>query len=187
MKMTDSSDENTFHQLSGAETLFGQSELFSGLTQDEVREIVRASEQVSIEPGQYFFQQGDAADALYIVSSGELEVRATSPAGEEVVLAMLGSGAVVGEMSLIGGGPRSASAKALSQCQTFRLTQAAFTQLRAARKRSAYKVILQLASTIGERRRQTEARIQEVFDDPESHIDLFEHQLNDMLGRLRIS
>ncbi len=185
--MTDSFNQTTSHQPNGAETLFGQSELFSGLTQDEVREIVRASEQVSIEPGQHLFQQGDIADALYIVSSGEFEVRATSPAGEEIVLAVLGSGTAVGEMSLIGGGPRSASVKALSHCQAFRLTQAAFKQLRAGRKRSAYKVILQLSATIGERRRQTEARIQEVFNDPESHIDLFEHQLHDMLGRLRIS
>ncbi len=185
--MTDPSDASTFNRTGGAESLFGQSELFSSLTQDEVREIVRASEQVSIEPGEHLFKQDDVADALYIVSSGELEVRATSTAGEEIVLAVLGSGTVVGEMSLIGGGPRSASVKALSPCQIFRLTQTAFKQLRAERKRSAYKVILQLSATIGERRRQTEARIQEVFDDPESHIDLFEHQLNDMLGRLRIS
>lgn len=185
--MTHSSDSNTLLKNPGAETLFGQSELFSALTSDEVREIVRASEHVSIEPGQYLFHQGDIADALYIISSGEFEVRANAPIGEEIVLAVLGAGTVIGEMSLIGGGPRSASVKALSPCQTFRLTQTAFARLRSERRRSAYKIILQLAATIGERRLQTETRIQEVFNDPESHIELFEHQLHEMLGRLRIS
>lgn len=185
--MTDASDSPIISPSSSAETLFSQSKIFNALSPDEVREVVRASEQITLEPGEFLFHQNDVSDALYIVSSGEFEVRATSPVGEEIVLAMLGSGTVIGEMSLIGGGPRSASVKALSPGMVFRLTRTAFQKLRAEQKRTAYKIILQLSATLAERRLQTEARIQEVFTDPESHIDLFEHQLHDMLGQLRIS
>ncbi|MBA2663614.1 MAG: cyclic nucleotide-binding domain-containing protein [Bradymonadaceae bacterium] len=171
----------------GAETLFATSELFKGLSHAEVREIVHASELLTYKPGDLLFSQGEAAAALFIISQGELEVRATMPMGEDIVLAVLGAGTVVGEMSLLEGGPRSASVRAISDCQAFRLSREAFERLRSERQPSAYKIILRLAATVGERRRQTDARIEEVFTDPESHIDKFEHQVHDMLGRLRMS
>ena len=133
------------------------------------------------------FEQGDQSDALFIVGHGELEVVGRSEMGEKVVLAILGQGTVVGEMSLIEGGPRSATVRSVSECDIFRLEREAFDKLRAQRRPVAYKVILGLAATVGERRRQTDARIQEVFNDPASHIDAFESQLHEMVGRLRKS
>ena len=105
--------------------------------------------------------------------------------GEDIVLAVLGSGTIVGELALIDGGPRSATVEALGDCDIYRLTRESFDALRAARNPAAYKVILNLASTVDARRRQTEARINEVFEDPAQHIDQFEGQVHDMLARLR--
>ena len=168
-----------------AEALFGESELFGSLDLEEVREVLRACDFRTYQPGTVLFEQEDEADALYIVGQGQLEVRATSPLGEGIVLAELGSGTVVGEMSLIEGGPRSATVEALTECQVFRLSRQAFDDLRRQRRPAAYKIILALAATVGERRRQTDARIQEVFADPAQHIDAFENQVHEMLGRLR--
>ncbi|MFU8805249.1 MAG: cyclic nucleotide-binding domain-containing protein [Bradymonadaceae bacterium] len=186
--MSDFSDKPKSAQTAGlAEVLFGSTELFKGLTQDEVREVVRASEIRTYAPGEALFEQGDAADALYIVEKGELTVRATTPMGEDIVIARLGSGTVVGEMSLIEGGPRSATVEALSECQIFRLSRESFEKLRTQKRPAAYKIILGLAATVGARRRQTDARVQEVFTDPASHIDAFESQVHEMLGRLHLS
>ena len=170
---------------SDIESLFRESELFGDLTSDEVREIVRATDQVAYAAGETIFSQGDSPDAFYFIENGEVEVRATTDLGEDVVLAILGTGTVVGEMALLGGGPRTATVEALSECSVFRLSRAAFDRLRDERSHAAYKLILNLARTVGHRRRQADARVTEVFADPARHIDAFESQVHDLLGRIR--
>ncbi len=170
---------------SAVENLFRASGLFRGMSDEEVREIVRTSDARVLTAGEALFQQGEVAAALYIVESGELEVRAQGLLGEEVVLAMLGAGTVVGEMAILEGSPRSATVEALSDCRVFELSREAFEALREDRSRAAYKLILNLAQTMGERRRKTDARVEEVFRDPKQHIEAFENQVHDMLGRLR--
>ncbi len=174
-------------QVTTAQSIFSDIKLFEGLSNEEVREMVRACELVSFEPGDTLFEQGDEADALFIVGQGELEVVAQSTLGEKVVLAVLGAGTVVGEMSLIQGGPRSATVESVSESEVFRLDHDTFEEMRKQQSPAAYKIILGLAATVGERRRETDARIQEVFSDPASHIDSFESQLHEMLGRMRKS
>lgn len=183
----DDSAADLTNESSEVVSIFADIELFQNLSGDELSELVRACDQLHYEPGQVLFEQGDASDALFIVSRGELEVVGRSEVGEKVVLAILGQGTVVGEMSLIEGGPRSATVRSVSECDIFRLDRETFFEMRRQNRPVAYKVILGLAATVGERRRQTDARIQEVFNDPASHIDAFESQLNEMLGRLRKS
>jgi CRP-like cAMP-binding protein len=170
---------------SAVENLFRASGLFRGMSDEEVREIVRTSNVRTLQAGDALFRQAEVAEALYIVESGELEVRAQAAMGEEVVLAMLGAGTVVGEMAILEGAPRSATVEALSDCRVFELSRADFESLREARSRAAYKLILNLAQTMGERRRQTDARVEEVFRDPDEHIESFETQVHDMLARIR--
>lgn len=180
-------DEIEPDEISEAESLFKQLDLFEQLTDEEVREMVRACDLLEYEAGDVLFEQDDEADALYIINNGELEVASRSAIGEEVVLARLQPGTAVGEMSLIEGGPRSATVQAVTDAEVFRLDHDTFDQMRRDRRPAAYKIILGLAATVGDRRRNTDARVQEVFDDPADHIDSFESQLNEMLGQLRKS
>lgn len=168
-----------------AEQLFAETNLFRGLSTEEVREIVRVCEQRSIEAGERLFAQGDTARALFMVQSGEFEVKASTDFGGDLVLAHLGPGAVVGEMALLEGGSRSATVEALSECVVFELSHEAFNTLRAKKRHAAYKLILNLATTLGDRRRQADARVWEVFENPAQHIDSFEGQLNELMARLR--
>ena len=55
------------------------------------------------------FLAGDGGDGCYLVEEGLLKVAVTSQSGGERILAFLGPGAIVGEMSIIDGRPRSAS------------------------------------------------------------------------------
>jgi CRP/FNR family transcriptional regulator, cyclic AMP receptor protein len=171
--------------VTSAESLFREIELFRDLAKDEIREIARSTEHCVFEAGELLFRQADEATAMFVVESGELEVRATTSVGEDVILAVLSAGSVVGEMALLEGSPRSASVKALSKTHAFRLSRDAFTTLRSARSPSAYKLILNLARNLGERRRQTDARVTEVFGDPTQHIDAFENQAHGLLARIR--
>jgi CRP/FNR family cyclic AMP-dependent transcriptional regulator len=69
-----------------------------------------------LKAGQVLFASGDAGDGCYLLDQGLLKVIVTSSRGEERTIAMLGPGAIVGELSVIDGGPRSASVVALSDC-----------------------------------------------------------------------
>src|SRR5262245_29410132 len=55
------------------------------------------------------FVAGQSGDGCYRLERGLLKVIVTSPQGEERIVAMLGPGAIVGELAIIDGGPRSAS------------------------------------------------------------------------------
>jgi len=60
------------------------------------------------------FRQGDAADCAYVVLEGRVRITA-SRNGHDMVLAILGPGDVFGEMALLDGKPRSATAAASAE------------------------------------------------------------------------
>ena len=59
------------------------------------------------------FHEDQAGDALYIVESGRVRIFRSAESGEELTLEVLGPGDVFGEMALLDGLPRSASAATL--------------------------------------------------------------------------
>jgi CRP-like cAMP-binding protein len=63
--------------------------------------------------GEPIFQQGERDNTLWLIREGRVEVRRSLPLGRQVVLARLGAGSVLGEMSLFNDSPRSASAVSL--------------------------------------------------------------------------
>jgi signal transduction histidine kinase len=99
--------------------------LFSELTTADVAQICRSSRRVIARPGEMVIREGAAGDALYVILSGELEV--TKQEGEqEIVLATRRTGEVLGEMSLLEGSPRSASARAVRETELLEIGPDAF-------------------------------------------------------------
>jgi CRP/FNR family transcriptional regulator, cyclic AMP receptor protein len=75
----------------------------------------------SVPAGQTLFREGDLGDAFYVVTAGEVDIRV----GEELV-ETVGPGGVVGEMAMIDGGARSASAVARTDSRVVRLDEKRF-------------------------------------------------------------
>ncbi len=80
------------------------------------RPLFVAARQRNLKAGEVLFAAGDAGDGCYLLDQGLLKVTVTSSRGEERTIAILGPGAVVGELSMIDGRPRSASVVALNEC-----------------------------------------------------------------------
>ena len=74
------------------------------------------------------FLAGDSGDGCYLIEEGLLKVAVASHSGGERILAFLGPGAIVGEMSIIDGRPRSASVVAVRQAALKFLSRAAFEE-----------------------------------------------------------
>ena len=80
------------------------------------RPLFVAARRRSLKAGEVLFAAGDDGDGCYLLDRGLLKVTVTSSLGEERIIAILGPGAVVGELSMIDERPRSASVVALNDC-----------------------------------------------------------------------
>jgi CRP-like cAMP-binding protein len=90
-----------------------KSPLLWGLPEHLSRDLFKAATSVRLSLDQILFHAGDAGDGCYRVDDGLLKVNMLSPSGNERILCFLGPSAVVGELSMIDGLPRSASVVAV--------------------------------------------------------------------------
>jgi Flp pilus assembly CpaE family ATPase len=109
--------------------LLRRSAVFGRLTEPELRRIARLFKERRIHHGQQLFRQGDAADSLYVVVSGRLRISAADEAGHQKVLAFAAAGEMVGEMGVLSGEPRSATAVATDDTDLLQLRKADFDAL----------------------------------------------------------
>jgi CRP/FNR family transcriptional regulator/CRP/FNR family cyclic AMP-dependent transcriptional regulator len=75
------------------------------------------------------FHAGDPGDALFIVVSGSLKIVLPSPEGNEAIIATLRPGDFFGELAVLDGEPRSATAVALEPTELEALARAPFLEL----------------------------------------------------------
>jgi branched-chain amino acid transport system substrate-binding protein len=79
-------------------------------------------ERLEVAPDTMIVRQADAGDALYLIASGEAEVRVTNLAGNSVTVARLGPGEYFGEVALVTGGQRIADVVAVTPMTLARLS-----------------------------------------------------------------
>lgn len=102
--------------------------LFQGLGQDDLSEILRISEAVRVDAGEYVFEEGERGDHFYVIVHGSVELRKATGSGFKK-LAILRAGQAFGEMALLNQTPRSASAYALQDTYLLSVSRAAFAQM----------------------------------------------------------
>lgn len=79
-----------------------------------------------LEADQTLFTAGDPGDGCYRIERGLLKVTVISPSGGERILAILGPGALVGELAMIDAQPRSASVVATRDSELRFISRASF-------------------------------------------------------------
>lgn len=75
------------------------------------------------------FQEGDEGDGCYLILSGKIRVHVSETDGKDMLIVQLGAGDLLGEMALLDGGPRSASATTMAPAQTLFISRASFDAL----------------------------------------------------------
>jgi CRP/FNR family transcriptional regulator, cyclic AMP receptor protein len=90
-----------------------QTAIFGELHDSALRELAQVCRQRTYRRNQFLWYEGDPGDYLVVIVRGLVKVTVTSPRGDEMLLATLGPSEVVGELSVIDGGARSASVVAL--------------------------------------------------------------------------
>ena len=102
--------------------------LFSRLTVAQAEAISHAVVKRRFKRGEALVEQGQKSDALYLLLTGRARVMAADSRGREVILATLGQGDYLGEMSIIDNEPHSATVRAEVQTDVLMLGRAEFTR-----------------------------------------------------------
>ena len=89
--------------------------LLTSLPEELQRGLFAKSRNIVLAADQTLFLAGDAGDGCFRIDDGLLKVSVVAPTGGERILAILGPGSIVGELSMISGKPRSAGATALRE------------------------------------------------------------------------
>jgi CRP/FNR family cyclic AMP-dependent transcriptional regulator len=129
--------------------------LLSGLPEHLSTKLFTAATAVKLTADETLFTAGDAGDGCYRINEGLLKVTMVSRAGGERILAFLGAGAIVGELALVDGFPRSASVVAVRDAQLSFLSRAAFDEFTKAHP----EVYKSLVALLAARLRETDAVI----------------------------
>jgi CRP/FNR family transcriptional regulator, cyclic AMP receptor protein len=137
-------------------------EMFAGLEPDVRQRVIAAAVPRTYRKGQVLFVEDDPGDSLIVLKRGAVAVYRTSQSGERALLSVVRPPDVFGEVSLLDGSPRSASAEAIEDCSALALSRAAFLELVHANPRILDAVMRSLGALI---RRLTEQNADHIFLD----------------------
>lgn len=95
--------------------LLSEVPLFKRLGPSERADLERVLERASFAPNEKIFVLGEPGDSLYIVGTGKIELFVKDNSGAKITLTVCQPGEIFGELSLLDGGARTASAVAMEQ------------------------------------------------------------------------
>jgi CRP/FNR family transcriptional regulator, cyclic AMP receptor protein len=137
--------------------------LFGALSDDV---LVYLSTLLTVETppaGETLFREGEDANAMFVVMSGEVEVLKKSKRSVEARVAVLGPGDWFGEMSIVDIQPRSATVRALAPSRLLRISSADLDALYRHDLRSYAIIILNLARELSRRLRVADGILAELI------------------------
>ena len=124
---------------------------FVELTPEEAREVAGLLGAIDLESGETLFRQGDACTAVYLVISGEVEIRIESPGQSPHSLVTLGPGAILGEMGPLTDEPRGATSVAITDTHLAELPMGALDAGLERGDRWATKFLMATAKVLAQR------------------------------------
>ena len=136
--------------------------VFEDLSRRELAAVERILHKREYQEGEFIFHQGEPGVGMYIIHHGKVEI--VHEPGKKV-LAELGDGEFFGELALLDESPRSASAMAMVPSKILGFFQPDLFGLIERDPKLGVKIVLRLASSIGERLRRANEQL-EKFQPP---------------------
>jgi small-conductance mechanosensitive channel/CRP-like cAMP-binding protein len=124
----EASTELSPHELAARLSALEQVDLFATLERSDRDLLARGLRPMPFAAGEPIIRQGKPGDSMFIIARGRISV-SLNQSGMNTVIASLGPGDFVGEMSLMTGEPRTATCLAASDVLTYELNHATFQRL----------------------------------------------------------
>lgn len=102
---------------------------FSRLSDEQLGLLARSVGSQTFQRTEPIFHQGSIGCTLFIIVHGQVRIFTTSEAGQELTVTIFRDGDFFGEMALLDGQPRAASAEAMGKTTTLTLQRAAFQHI----------------------------------------------------------
>jgi CRP-like cAMP-binding protein len=102
--------------------------LFHEMDLARLKLLAFTSDHLTFHAGQALFHQGDISDCAYVILTGEVDVRINGE-DEQIIVAHLSAPALIGEMGIITGSPRSASVITSETATALRIDKNIFLEL----------------------------------------------------------
>lgn len=131
--------------------------LFSEIDAGALRLLAYTSDPLTFEDGQTLFRMGDKGDAAYLIVTGEAEVSIPVAGDDDLPVARLSAGDIVGEIAMLCDVPRTATVRASGELQTLKIKKEPFIQL----LRQYPEVALEMLRVLSERLHHTTAELVE--------------------------
>jgi CRP/FNR family cyclic AMP-dependent transcriptional regulator len=121
--------------------LLARSFLFRGLEPALLERVARLCQPRRLNVGETLFWEDEPAEALYGTAKGLMRIWVHGPDGRELTLNLMETGDFFGEIALLDGLPRTASATALADTELISVPRAAFLELMAQEPKLALHII----------------------------------------------
>lgn len=120
----------------------------SQLKDKDLREVYKISRIREYGPGELVFSKAESANQMFVVLSGRIKIFSHSGAKKRKTFAYLEAGDFFGEMALLEGEPRSASAEAVSYTKLMVITKADFRRLLAKDQNLTYYLLCTVSTRL---------------------------------------
>lgn len=161
------------------ESLIAAVPLFSALDVEDQHQLAAMMSEVVFRRGEKLFNEGDPGDRLYLLVEGKVKLGHTAADGRENLLAVLGPGEMIGELTLFDPGPRSTTATAVAPTRMMQLDHEAMMSFIDSRPELAKHMLKALAQRL---RRTNTALADLVFSDVPGRVAKALLDLSDRFG-----
>lgn len=145
--------------------LLRQIPVFKDLSPFELRFIITILHQRTYRSGELVFAEGEAGNGMYIIHSGSVRITGKSEEGEERLFTELQERQFFGELSLLDTQPRSANVVVMKPAVLYGFFKPDLVDLIRRQPALGTKILMNLATVLGDRLRDTNTRMMQVQDE----------------------
>ncbi len=163
--------------------LFERHFLLGSLSESEIDTLLRFSRVEHYPAGHEIFAKGSPGDSMMLVLRGSVRISSISLTGKEIVLNIINTGDIVGEIATLDGGWRTGDAVAIGDCELLVLARRYFIPV----LENHADICLKLIKILCKRLRRTSAQVEDLlFLHLEGRIAKALLELSERSGRLDV-
>ena len=156
--------------------------IFAEIDQNSLIEVSKITTERSYPKGSMIILEEEYGDKLFIVQSGTVKITRVNDEGKEVILALLGSSEIFGEMAILDGESRSANVLAQEACSLLVISREDFINI----LKKNFKVSFALMSELAKKIRKSDLQIEALsLSDAEHRIGVSILNLAEDMGVIR--
>ncbi len=100
--------------------------LFATLNPEELQDLLEQLQTEKYPPHAVIFWKDEPGNKLYVIEKGEIRISYANKDGEEITLGVQGEGTFFGELSLLDGGPHTATVRTIKETTVLTISRATF-------------------------------------------------------------